>query len=224
MKKYGGSFIADGNAVNLDIGSVPDHFRAWVALGGTVLVMEWYKSIAANVTASGQYGITDTGGTKSLNASAAAGFAEYSTKVLKAILPAPDGNGERAATIYGSFTDAKADSVTPTARSTSVVGTVIRPTTANGFLYECTTQGGSMAALTEPDPWSTVVGATTSDGSNTWTTRTEKLKNVGAAGITVGASIGTDGDEWTYEAEIYDSDAPERDAVSFDPVGKYQND
>lgn len=222
MKKVGGSLIAQAGAFNIDIGFVPDKFKAYIALGGTILEMRFYKALADNATASGQYGITNTGGTQALNASAAAGFAAYDTVTLKAILPAPGGTGEVAATITGSFTVAKAASLNPTARSTSVVGSVIRPTVQNGFIYECTTKGGSMAALTEPT-WGTVPGETTSDGSNTWTCRVEKLKNVGAKGITVGADIATDSDEWTWEAEQWDSVAPEKDAASYDPVGKHSS-
>lgn len=224
MKKVGGHFIADGSAVNIDIGFVPDAFRAWEGIEeGNPKIHYWYKE-CANVSGSyGQYGFTNTAGTISTCASAAAGFASYDTVELKCILPAPNGNGESAASIYGTFAAAKAAGLDPTARSTTVVGHVIRPTTANGLLYECTTNGGAMTALTEPT-WGTVVGGTTSDGSNTWTCREEKLKNVGCKGITVGATLSTDSDQWIWEAEVYDSLAPERDAATYDPVGKHPND
>ena len=226
MKKVGGHFIADGNAVNIEIGFVPDAFRAWEGIEeGNPAIHYWYKE-CANVSGSyGQYGFKNSAGTIATHAAATNGFIAYDTVVLKAIVAAPGGSGETAATIYGTFAAAKAASpaVTPTARSTTVVGTIIRPTTANGLLYECTTSGGAMTALTEPT-WGTTIGGTTSDGSNTWTCREEKLKNVGCKGLTLGATTSTDSDQWIWEAELYDSVAPERDAASYDPVGKHPND
>lgn len=50
-----------------------------------------------------------------------------------------------------------------------VLGDIIRPTTKNGFEYECTTAGTSHASV-EPT-WSTTLGATTADdGTLVWTT------------------------------------------------------
>lgn len=222
MEKVGGSFIADGSAVNVNCGFIPDKVYAWVALGGTILEMVWYKHLADNVTASGQYGITDTGGTKSLNASAAAGFASYDGGVVpKVLLPAPNGDGEMGTDLPNAWTTAR--STAATARSTTALGTVIKPTTNNvtGYIYECTTAGTGGA--TEPT-WPTTEGDTVVDGSVTWTTRAEKTKNISAQGFTAGASISTDSDEWTYEAEKWDSVNPERDAASYDPVGKHAND
>ncbi len=221
MKKVGGSFIADGNAVNLDLGFVPDKFRAWVALGGTILVMEWFKDLANNVTASGQFGITDTAGTKSLNATAAAGFAAYDGGIVqKVLLPSPSGDGETAASLPNPWTQAR--STAATARSATALGTIIKPTTNNvtGYIYECTTAGTGGA--TEPT-WPTSKGEYVTDGSTIWITRDEKVKNISAKGVTIGASIGTDSDEWSYEAELWESVAPEKDAVLFDPVGKHGN-
>ena len=221
MKKVGGDLIADDNAINIDIGFVPDLFRAWEGCEeGNPKIHYWIKSRAASANTYGQYGFTNTAGTIATCATAAAGFAAYDAVVTKAMIPAPNGNGEVSATIYGTFAAAKAADVTPTARSTTVVGTVIRPTTSNGCLYECTTSAGAMTALTEPT-WGTTVGGTTSDGSNTWTCRVEKLKNVGAKGVTIGATLSTDSDEWSWEAEQWDSVMPERDSASYDPVSKH---
>ena len=223
MKKVSGHFIADGSAVNINIGFVPDAFRAWEGIEeGNPAIHYWYKE-CANVSGTyGQYGFKNAAGTISTHAAATNGFISYDTKTLKYIGQSPDGNGEASATIYGSFAEAKAASLDPTARSTSVFGSIIRPTVANGLMYECTTNGGAMTALTEPT-WGTVVGGTTSDGSNTWTCREEKLKVIGAAGLTLGATTSTDSDQWIWEAELHDSVAQERDAASYDPVGKHTN-
>lgn len=222
MNKVGGDFIANGSTVNLDIGFVPDKFTAVSSLEDTNAVnYEWVKSRADTANDYGQYGMTRAAGGGALTklASAAGGFASYDTVAIKAMMPAPNGAGEVAATIAADFV---AGATQPTARTTAVVGTVVRPSTHNSFVYECTVSGGVYG--TEPTTWGTVVGETTSDGTNTWICRTEKLKSIGAAGITIGASIMSDSDEWTWEAEQWGSAAPEKDAASYDPVGKHAND
>lgn len=50
-----------------------------------------------------------------------------------------------------------------------LAGVFVRKTEANGFRYECTTQGTSHAA-TEPT-WPTTIGATVEDGTAVWTCR-----------------------------------------------------
>jgi len=217
MQKVSGHFIADGSAVNVECGFVPDKVYLLHGLEETNPVEHLFiRELANTANANGQYGLQDSGGTKTKLSSAAAGFATYDTKVLKAMIPAPNGEGETAATIVEY-----ADASSPTARTTSAVGTVCRPSTRNGYIYECTSSSG--AVDTEPT-WGTVVGETTTDGqSNVWICRNEKLKVVGCKGFTLGATLSTDTDEWYYEAEKHDSIAPERDAASYDPVGKHPN-
>jgi len=48
-----------------------------------------------------------------------------------------------------------------------VVGDYVEPTTPDGNVYKCTVAGTSGA--TEPSPWNTTEGATTTDGTVTWT-------------------------------------------------------
>lgn len=48
-------------------------------------------------------------------------------------------------------------------------GDWVRPTTPNGYVYECTVAGTSNT--TEPVTWNTTPGQTTSDNTVTWTTR-----------------------------------------------------
>jgi hypothetical protein len=54
-------------------------------------------------------------------------------------------------------------------------GGMVKPTVDNGYWYECTT--GGTTAGTEPSPWNTTPGGTTSDGMVTWTTRDEDDPN-----------------------------------------------
>ncbi len=221
FQKAYGDFIADGNAINVDIGFVPDKFQAVAKYEETnPVTYEWRKSRGDTANDNGQFGITRpaNGGAVTKNASAAAGFASYDTVELKALLPAPNGTGEASASI-GTFL---AGDTQPTARTSSVLGTVVRPSTANGFLYECTVSTGVLG--TEPTFPTTPGDTVTDDQSNTWITRTEKLKNIGAKGITVGADLSTDTDEWSWEAESNGPVASERDSATFDPVGKYPND
>lgn len=221
MKKHGGELIADGNAINVDVGNIPDKVIATAkAEEANPLIYTWYKERANTVNSNAQFGylLTGSSGVITKAADAANGIQEYDTSELRAIVSAPGGSGEVSATIAADFL---AGATQPTARSVTVVGTIVRPSTHNGFLYECTTSAGVYG--TEPTTWGTVVGGTTSDGTNTWTCRDEKLKWIGAKGFTIGATISTDTDEWTWEAEFWDTVAAERDAASYDPVGKYDN-
>jgi hypothetical protein len=222
MPKYNsGHLIADGSAINIDIGFVPDHFHAKAKIEeGTWVAYDWYRELANTGTANGQYGLTDTAGTKSANASAAAGFASYDTVTFMVLLPAPNGSGEQGASYPNTWTTGR--STAATARSSTALGTVIKPTAGNetGYIYECTTAGTGGA--TEPT-WPTIPGNTVTDGTTVWTCRDEKVKNIGAKGITIGATLSTDTDEWVWEAWAADSVAAERDAAVYDPVGKYPN-
>lgn len=218
MKKVGGELIADGSAINIDLGAVPNKFIGTAKAEETnPLIYTWFGERANTANANAQYGYLLTGSTGVITKCADAnnGIIAYDSVALKALIPAPNGDDEVAATIAADFV---AGATQPTARSTSVVGTVVRPSTHNGFLYECTVSAGVYG--TEPT-WGTVVGGTTSDGTNTWICREEKLKWVGAKGVTIGATISTDSDEWTYEAEFWDQVSPERDSASYDPVSKF---
>jgi len=224
MKKYGGELIAQGTSISVDVGVIPDKVIATAKAEETnPLIYTWYKERANTANSNAQYGYLLTGSTGVITKCADGdnGIQEYDTVELKYLGQSPDGNGEASASIYGTYAYGIAQTKTPTARSTSVFGTIIRPTVANGLIYECTTTSGAMAV--EPT-WGTVLGGTTTDSnSNVWTARNEKLKNVGAKGFVIGTTISTNTDEWTWEAEVWDSVAPERDAASYDPVGKYPN-
>jgi len=227
-KIVSGKLIASDAAINVDIGFIPDYVELVLAIGGTELVLRWWKvlydaAIAAGLlttgaASAGKWGVVDDGaGVLTHNASAAAGIIAYDEAAMKAIMPAPDGNGEKSAALTYTFATAKAAGVTPTARTTAVVGTVIRPTTSNGFLYECTVSAAAMTALTEPT-WPTVLGDTVSDGSNTWICREEKLKLVGGKGFTLGVDKATNSEIIVFRAEQHDRSADMGDADTSSPV------
>jgi hypothetical protein len=216
-KIVSGTLIASDAAINVDIGFVPDYVKLWTAIGGTELIYEWYKCMGDTSALTGQYGFLDTAGAKSVPSTAATGIIAYDASAMKAMLPAPSGSGEKSATVTYTFATAKTATLTPTARTTAVLGTVIRPTTSNGFLYECTVSGGAMTSLTEPT-WPTILGDTVSDGSNTWICREEKTKLVGGKGFTVGVTVATDSEILCFKAEQHDRARDMGDADTSSPV------
>lgn len=217
MKKVGGHFIANGNAVNIDIGFIPDKFTAWEGMEETNPTRHvWYREQANTANANAQYGIQINGadGVITKHAAATNGFAEYDTGADRVIIesPAPGvGDVEAAISDWAASTAA-------TARSASAIGTCVRPTTKNGFVYECTGTGTTNDTEGEPT-WPTTLGdsVTETDGV-IWTCREERTVRGGAKGLTLGATGSTDGDEWTWEAELWDRVKTEQDAASYDPV------
>ena len=214
-KVNSGHFIADGSAVNVDVGFVPDLLIAFEGIEETnPSIHFWFRELANTANANGQYGMLLTGstGVVTKHAAAANGFAEYDTDADGVLVPAPDGDGNTYTSVAGY--DATA---TYTARSTTAVGSVVRPTTRNGYVYECTTASGG-ASGTEPT-WSTTVGGSTTAGSgDVWITRLEQTTNTGAKGFTLGATGSTDSDEWAWTAFKFDKVTPEVDSASQDPV------
>ena len=77
MKINGGHFIADGNAVNVDVGFVPDMVIAWEGMEETSPSMHtWFKEQANTANANAQYGLilTGTSGIVTKHAAATNGF------------------------------------------------------------------------------------------------------------------------------------------------------
>lgn len=185
--------------INLDIGFVPDMFML-MAMEDTTNpnLTLWWDEMANMEDAGDQNGcLMDGNGTTNIAYCAASqGITEYDTAAYKAKIPAVDGHGFQEATIYGDYAYGKSVPLTPTARTTSVLGSVIRPTTKNGFVYECTAGEVSMAALTEPT-WPVIPGDTVSDGSNTWICREERLVKSGHKGVTIASELQTNG-EYAY--------------------------
>jgi hypothetical protein len=209
-----GDFIADGNAVNVDVGFVPDMLIAIEGYEETSPNIHiWMRQRGDTANDNGQYGllITGTTGVVTKHAAATNGFIAYDTDSNGVLIPAPDGNGEVPATVVEY-----ADASTPTARSATGVGTVIRPSTRTGYVYECTTSSGAVG--TEPT-WPTTPGESVTDASsNVWITREENVVNNGAKGFTLGATASTDSDEWSWSAWRADRVTPEVDAAANDPV------
>jgi len=216
MQKISGHFIADGSAMTLNLGFIPDYAEFYVDLGDGELCFKFFR-ILATLATSGQYGIAiGNDGAISACADANNGFAIYEgSKKLSVRLPHPDGDGLTVAPIYGNY-DATADySSVGAARTITSVGTIVRPTTHNGYVYELITT----ASGTDTEPtWPTVPGETVDAGYHVWICREENLVQASGLGITIGATISTNGDIWCYSAERHDEVKNRGDAGNTDPI------
>ena len=204
-------FESDGLAAILDLGFVPDLVKVHLSDDTNVDIITWFKRMFDDETGWGTV-FTGSSGVTTVAASAAAGILEYDSVASKQMLPAPSGTGEAAATLPVPFV---AGTAQPTARTTSVVGTVVKSSNSQekGFVYECTVSAGVYG--TEPTAWPTIPGQTISDGTNTWICRESKIKNVGVKGITIGASVinNDNGNQIYVEAYRADKDPADLDAA-----------
>ena len=91
---------------------------------------------------------------------------------VKGSLVVSDGETDKVYVTYKYWNEgiyAHKDAIDWTADTEKVVGDRILPTTPNDYYYEVAAGGaGTTAAVTEPT-WGTTVGATTADGTVTWT-------------------------------------------------------
>lgn len=212
-KVVSGTFVACDAAVNVDIGFEPDYVELFSALGGTELGFKYFKCLADAAT-SGQYGLAiANAGDISACADANNGIIPYEGALTPSVLvesPKP-GIGKLRVPVVGFV----AGTAQPTARSATVIGTIVRPSVKNGYVYECTTSGGVFG--TEPT-WGTTIGGTTSDGTNTWTCRAEETTVGGGRGFTVGATLATNSEIWVFKAEKHDRQGDMGDADDTNPV------
>ncbi len=195
--------VADGNEVKLDLGFIP--CRALVLInyltGENPNIYDWQKWMEDESTAL--YGILNTGSTGVLTipTTAATGISKLDVQYDGVMIPAPDGGDDvfMIPEVYAitqdyssTYTQSQTgDTVTCAARTASAPGTIVRPPTRNGFVYELKTSTGS--GTTEPTWGTTVGGDVTDGGSNVWTCRAENVSSKGAQGIIIGATTQTDG-------------------------------
>ena len=213
-KIVSGYFIASDAAVNVECGFEPDFVSMISALGGTELEFSFHK-LLADLAEDGQYGFTFSTTGVPAPAASGSGIATYDTSVLKQMLPAPTGVGLSGADLPSAF---GAGTAHPTARSTSVLGTITKPSIGleNGLIFECTTSTGVYG--TEPT-WPTLPGQTvTDDQSNVWTARESIIEDQGVKGFTIQAGIATNGEKWIYRAEQHDKSQDQGDADVTNPV------
>jgi hypothetical protein len=202
--------------MNVDIGFEPDEVWLYTAVGGTELLYHWLRTLYDDAV-TGLYGILDTAGAKSHLTTADTGIIPYDGRKMPQVLvesPVPEA-GDLAVPCH-NYAYQIANTVTPTARAATVIGTMVRPDTANGYVYECTTSSG--ACSVEPT-WPTTPGDTVQDSaSNVWTCREENIALTGGMGFTIGVSICTDNEILTFTAEQHDKYGDMGDANGQDPV------
>lgn len=213
--------VADGNAINVKLGFIPDHIIATEGLeDANPNVYEWWRDQADAVEAGeysgAQYGIKHNGadGVITQCADANNGFIEYDSVSPQVAIPHPSGEGE----VVVSVSDwAAATNYSTGERTVTTPGTCVRPPTHNGRVFELTTD--TDVGASEPSSWDVQPGETVTDGGgNVWTCREEKIVQHGGKGITIGATLSTDGDEWIVEAEKYDKVEDGGDSATYDPV------
>lgn len=212
------TFIANGDAMNFDIGFKPDYIEAYSALGGTELGFKWFR-VLADAAAAGQYGIAISNtGAVSICSNADNGFIEYNGNEVPLVrIVAPDGDGFSQVKVYGDW-DATVDySSVGTIRSTSAVGTIVRPPIHNGKVFELTTKTGTAAS--EPTTWDVAPGESVTDGgSNVWICREEDIVRGAGLGFTIGATISSDSEIWVVKAERHDRMGDMGDTAEADPA------
>lgn len=206
-----GHFTGHTADVNLDLGFVPDYFEL-IALGASaaIIIYKWWRRMELDESSGAQEGISITEGITARLADSQ-GIVAYNSAVQRVRIPHPDGTRNKYTT--GAPSEFTAGAAQPTARSTSVIGTLVWPSTRNGYVYECTASAGVLG--TEPTSWPTVPGDTVSDGTNTWTCRKEDAVVGGYQGVTIASQIQTDGTEMYYRAEKNLEDLDHGDAASW---------
>lgn len=203
-------FIADGAAVNIALGFIPDKATLAVNVTGTSPNLIHYSKQLEDTQS--MYGILHTGstGVTTRITSAASGLAKLNAKYHQVMVESPvPGKGE----VPCDVTDwTSSVSTAATARDATSIGTIIRPTTHNGRIYECTTAGTSSG--TEPTTWTTTPGETVTDSDVIFTCREEKIITKGAQGLTVGASVASDNQVCILWAEALETSRNAGDAAA----------
>ena len=204
-------FLSDGLATIVELGYVPDMCKVHLDEGTNPDIVTWFKRMFDD---EGIYGflLTGSSGVITRLTTAATGISAYDTATLKAMLPAPNGSGnEASATLPLEWTTARSSAAS--ARSVTVTGTLIKPTSGNetGLIYECTTDGTGSG--TEPT-WPTRPGESVTDNSTVWIARNLKVKMIGVKGIQIGADVSqnTNGNQIYIEAYGADKDPADLDA------------
>ena len=201
-------WIGDGNAVIVDCGFIPSFAIMFEDTEGTSPDIFFYSKIWHDDESLYALKLTGTSGVVTRMTTTATGLDEYETVLEGVWVPSPSGGDDqfRIPETYSSTQDYSStytqsqtgNTVTCTARTAAAAGTIIRPTTRNGFVYELAT--ASTTGGTEPT-WPTTIGTTVSDaGGNVWTCRAEKVGKHGCQGLKVGATAQTDGDFTTLVA------------------------
>ncbi len=190
MKVVSRILIGSGNAYNLVLGAEP--FRVEVDLISTdnnSIFYTWngrnQEEGAVNITDSTEYGIKIAEGVTTICDTTAKGISLYDgSKTQMVLVPSPvPGIGDVKVAV-NDYTVTR--STNATARSGTAIGTILRPTVHNNYVYECTFAGTGSA---EPDPWPTPPGEAVTDGTVIFTCRRENIVAGKGIGVTLGATL-----------------------------------
>lgn len=186
-------------AYNLALGFVPDFVEILMynATHGSNVTLKWFGKLqedcAVVIAGGGIYGHLYTEGAVS-EADGDTGIQSYEgDKTPQVLVDSPiPGKGLVKASVV-DWTYGVSDAAT--ARTGSVLGTIVRPTTHNGYVYECTKVMATASDVPEPD-WPTTPGESVVDGDSDegiWVCREENIVNAGEEGITIGSTLAADG-------------------------------
>ena len=196
-------FVASTGAINFDFGFIPDEIFAIRDLdGGTNELFYYWHRVLADAENDGQYGFVDSeAGAKAACSDANNGFIPYTEGDDVGVMIEHPTSGKLKPANVNDYTVARStDATARAATSAPAIGTVLRPSTHNGYVYECLTAGTGSAEPT----WPTVPGDTVLDNDVLYVCRKEIIAKGGGQGITLGASLTTDTDEWLIVAEKHD--------------------
>ncbi len=199
--KSSGTFTMDGGAHSFDIGYIPDYVRVLINLeeGDNEVLFEWWRALA-DKAGSGQYGVSvGAAGAVTVPTTAITGIIPYTEGDDLGVLIEHPGSGKK---VIASVADwLIATSYASGARSSTAIGTIIRPPTHIDRVFELTTATGS--GTSEPSGgWDVQPGQTVTDGgSNVWTCRKEEVYKAGGQGFVIGTDMSTDSDECVFMAE-----------------------
>lgn len=198
--------IGSASAYDMELGFEPN--RVEVDLLSTAAASIFYRWQGRNqqehatcVTDSTEYGIKIAEGVTSICDTVAKGISLYAGSKTQRVLIEHPLTGLLEPQSVADYTSTLAEAAT--ARSASVIGTILRPTTHNGYVYECSDTTGSAGAA-EPDPWGTVPGEETTDGTLSFTCRVEQITAGKGIGITLGATLLASGDLFVVRAFVDD--------------------
>lgn len=180
-------FVSDGLAAIIDLGFVPDMVKVHLDDGTNVDIITFFKRMFDD---EGTYGtiMTGTSGITTVAGTAATGISAFDSTLLRQMLPAPSGNGLQGATLAEAYTVAR--STAATARSTTALGTILKPSINNvaakkGLVFECTTAGTGSAEPT----WPTEAGESVVDNSVVYIARESIIEDIGVKGIQIGVDV-----------------------------------
>lgn len=177
---------------NLDLGFIPKFVKVTVMSATNPDVYKWFGEMMEDSSeasaSSWEYGIKITGsdGIQSYMDTVAKGISAYDGAKTPQVYLTNPGTGLKEKADIADW--AAATNYSTGERTATAVGTVVRPPTHNGKVFELTTDtstGGS-----EPSSWDVEPGVTVTDGGgNIWTCRVEEIVANKGLGITLGGTL-----------------------------------